>query len=59
MWNNIIVGAILTAAAVYALYRLFIRPACGCGCRCGCDAPQSRHRPEDVPDSRDKPCSCG
>lgn len=39
MWDTIIVGAIVLAAAGYALYRLFMRPSCGCGCDCCSSSP--------------------
>ena len=62
MWDSIIVGAIVLAAAGYALYRLFMRPSCGC---CG-DCRSSRPaRPQDGCQSgachgdAGHSCSCG
>ncbi len=52
MLDTIIVGAILLAAAGYAVYRLFMRPSCGCGCD-GCSSAPSK-RPDD---SRSTACS--
>ena len=52
MWDAIIVGAIVLAAAGYALYRLFMRPSCGCGCDCCSSRPS---RPEI---SHNDNCSC-
>ena len=42
MLDTIIVGAIILAAAGYAIYRLFMRPSCGCDCD-GCSSSPPRH----------------
>lgn len=62
MWDTIIVGAIVLAAAGYALYRLFVRRSCGCGCD---SCPPRPDRPRDEGqagsgrDGSDHSCSCG
>ena len=59
MWDAIIVGAIVLAAAAYAVRRLFARPSCGCCGECGCGpAKRPEHRSADCC-SGGAGCSCG
>ena len=59
MWDAIIVGAIVLAAAAYAVRRLFVRPSCGCCDECGCgSAKRPDHRPADSC-CGESGCSCG
>lgn len=52
MWDAIIVGAIVLAAAGYAVYRLFARRSCGCGCG-------TVKSPRNLGSSQTGSCSCG
>ncbi len=49
MSEGMLVGAIVLAAALFALYRLFVRPKCACGCDCAAVRGAGK----------DGPCSCG
>ena len=62
MWDSIIVGAIVLAAAGYALYRLFMRPSCGCDCDCCPSRPAKQldnRQPGTCHGDAGNSCSCG
>gem|GEM_PF-4540095 len=52
MAEGILVGAIVLAAAVFAVYRLLVRPQCGCACGSG------RHTGSSCCSDKKGACSC-
>lgn len=59
MWDTIIVGAIVLAAAAYAVRRLFVRPSCGCCGECGCGPAKRPDHGHAGSCSGGSGCSCG
>lgn len=59
MWDAIIVGVIVLAAAAYAVRRLFVRPSCGCCGECGCGPAKRPDHRQAASCCGESGCSCG
>lgn len=58
MLENIIVGAIILAAAAFAVYRLFFRPSCGCGSDCACAGQKGKESTSEAGGTAASPGTC-